>query len=78
MKKELKSGILSADKSADDRPTVGRLSFWLMLSRFKSWINSKFDQIQPCTAEIAALDRLKIFFTTLEVFKIFCDMLALR
>ena len=31
MKKELKSGILSADKSADDRPinrqTVGRLSF---------------------------------------------------
>ena len=26
MKKELKSGILSADKSADGRPTVGRVN----------------------------------------------------
>ena len=39
MKKELKSGILSADKLADhrpiNRPTVGRTSAGLMLSRFK-------------------------------------------
>ena len=38
MKKELKSGNLSADKSADhrpiNRPTVGRLSVGLMQSRF--------------------------------------------
>ena len=38
MKKELKSGILSADKLADhrpiNRPTVGRPSAGLMLSRF--------------------------------------------
>ena len=30
----------------------------------KSWINSKFGQMQPFTAEVAALDRLKNLLLT--------------
>ena len=46
------------------------LSFFIGSSSFlqvtrttvKSWISSKFGQIQPCTAELAALDHLKKSF----------------
>ena len=34
MKKELKSGILSADKSADGRPTVGGVNVIAVLGSF--------------------------------------------
>ena len=44
----------------------------------KFWISLKFGQIQPCTAELAALDRLKKIFYLLEKYsKYFYDMLAL-
>ena len=50
MKKELKSGILSADKSADDRPinrpTVGRLSFGLMYNQILS--EASFGLVKGC------------------------------
>ena len=39
---------------------IGSSSF-LQVTRttVKNWISSKFGQIQPCTAELAALDHLK-------------------
>ena len=45
---------------------IGSSSF-LQVARttVKFWISSKFGQIQPCTAEIAALDRLKKYITYL-------------
>ena len=45
---------------------IGSSSF-LQVTRttVKSSISSKFDQIHPCTAELAALDRLKKSFTYL-------------
>ena len=56
MKKELKSGILSADKSADRRPTVGEVNviavnyqlisaFVFSFSKIKFSNNAKFKQI---------------------------------
>ena len=42
-------------------------------------MSSKFDQIRPCSAELAALELLKKLFTYLRTSqKYFFDMLALR
>ena len=60
MKKELKSGILSADKSADGRPTVGgvyviavlRLSsitFIIDINSFDQYIRSYREKLVPKT-----------------------------
>ena len=46
MKKELKSGILSADKSADCRPTVGGVNVIAVLDvRFRRLITSVGEEI---------------------------------
>ena len=51
---------------------IGSSSF-LQVSRttVKSWNSSKFGQIQPCTAELAALDRPKKSFTHWSIQNIF-------
>ena len=42
-------------------------------------MSSKFDQIRPCSVELAALEHLKKIFYFLENYpKYFYDMLALR
>ena len=45
---------------------IGSSSFLqVTMTTVKYWISSKFGQIQPCTAELAALDRLKKSLTYL-------------
>ena len=58
-----------------------RSSSFLQVTRttVKSWVSSKFGQIQPFTAELAAPDRLKKIFYLLDKYSnYFDDMLALR
>ena len=67
MKKELKSGILSADKSADCRPTVGGANVIAVLARRK-----KKEQHFRILLVSRLLQRLTHFVTNMQ-YEMYCD-----